>query len=30
VVANGEVIVEGGRFVGRRGAGRFLPRAPRA
>jgi len=29
VIAGGEVIVEGGRFVGRPGAGRFLPREPR-
>ena len=29
VIAGGEVIVEGGTFVGRRGAGRFLARDPR-
>lgn len=29
VLARGEVVVEGGRFVGRRGAGRYLPREPR-
>jgi dihydropyrimidinase len=29
VIAGGEVIVERGTFVGRRGAGRFLPRQPR-
>ncbi|MCB9377798.1 MAG: dihydropyrimidinase [Holophagales bacterium] len=30
VLARGEMVVEGGRFVGRAGAGRFLPRAPRS
>ena len=29
VIAGGEVIVEDGRFTGRAGAGRFLPREPR-
>jgi dihydropyrimidinase len=29
VIAGGDVIVEGGRFTGRAGAGRFLPREPR-
>jgi dihydropyrimidinase len=29
VIAGGDVIVEDGRFTGRAGAGRFLPREPR-
>jgi len=28
VISNGSVIIEGGRFVGKKGAGRFLKRGP--
>ena len=28
VISNGEVIIDGGRFVGKKGAGRFLRRGP--
>jgi dihydropyrimidinase len=30
VIANGEVVIDGETFVGRKGAGRFLRRGPRA